>query len=166
MAKLSDPTKFQTITGGKTVQGAVLSREERVKLQFTRIVNYDGANLCEEWGGDFLSHYQVLKIQEGWLKFWQWAEPQEGEHIVRINKRLQWSPRNCNLCERLEERLELGVPTEIWVGCGSEVVPLRTAAKALAIPMGALLKYKLHVILDHLVIGYALGRMLGPRTGW
>lgn len=139
-----------------------------IRLQFTKLVNYYGDQLCEEWGGDFLNHFELGKIQEGFENFRDWFyTSQDAPAFIWINrcyKNKPWGPTTCLLSGQHDP--ELWDKYEPYLGCGERVLAIKDASIVLCVPRAELLALKLNLLLDHLVIGEALQRMLHPKTQW
>lgn len=123
-------------------------------IQYTRIVNY--LMPCEEWGGDFRSHNDYDRIQQGKKNFIAWAESRwdrglgHRKYLDCDRGRGFGSISDCFLARAPSPLLPNAM--EAYLGIGSELVPINLAAHLMQMPASMLLEWKLELVLDHLVV--------------
>lgn len=154
----------RAFAGSIQCSGVPIGVEEIFVLQYTKLANYFGDQLCEEWGGDYLIHRDEARIVEGCKQFVDWAITKWDRWVRRRVVSRKWSPDNCEVS--CPPAWSLGRYSEMYLGCGGEVIRMTTASRILCVPVETLVRWKLELLLDHLVVHRALEMMLGPRPEW
>lgn len=138
-----------------------------LRLQFTKLANYYGDQLAEVWGGDYYRHGSLKRVRLGSIAFLEMMAKNVTSRkvwIKRRDKEVSWHPYNFKLDVR--PSAELGSPYEMYIGIFDQMLKVKDAARILCIDEDELVKLKLYLLLDKLVVDEAIRRMLRPRPEW
>lgn len=142
-------------------------RQDLLTIQFAKCINYWREDTAPEWGGmrhesdqtsAQLGHQRFLEDVEGYgadsLPKW----------LRKKHARLPWGSDNFRLSS--EPAVELGYPYEPYLTHHGAILTAHQASRILSIPYLELVRLKLSLLIDRLVIDEAIRRMLKPRADW
>lgn len=144
------------------------SADEFFVLQYTKLVNYFGDQLCLEWGGDFCRHRKKLQLDEGLRTFMHAMQLKRDVPgaiwIHRVSTDQPWEEYNVVL--KHSPSPELGVPEEAYFSMGGGLIRAEQACRLLCLKPRTFIELKLRLIADTLVADEAIRLLLKPKALW
>lgn len=146
---------------------AHLPRKDLLTIQFCKCINYGRLDTAPEWGG--LRHESDQNsIEAGYQRFLEDVEGYGAESLPKwLRKKLQgvpWGPDN--FCLHSEPAVEFGYPFEPYLTVNGAILSVNQASRILSIKHMDLVRLKLAVLVDWLVVDEAIMRMLKARPLW
>lgn len=146
---------------------AHLPRRDLLTIQFAKCINYWRNDTAPEWGGK-RHEDEPANAELGYQRFCEDVEAFGPESAPKwIRKKLpglSWGPDN--FCLRSEPDPELGYPFEPYLTINGSILTLNQASRILSIRTLDLLRLKLSLLVDELVIDHAIFEMLKARPLW
>jgi len=140
-------------------------RKDLLTIQFAKCINYWREDTAPEWGGRHESNQNA--VQRGYERFLEDAQGHDDSQpkwLRRLRTSVPWGPDN--FCLSAEPAAELGYPYEPYLTHHGAILSCHQASRILSIPYIDLVRLKLQLLIDRLVIDEAIRRMLKPRPEW
>jgi len=143
-----------------------LSRQDVLKIQYLKLVNYQARDLDRSWrmeimDSDGYGNSRFLDFAS-FTGYYDWSATE-----LWLRRRVgtrPWGPTNCYLSDQPDPTF--WKPTELYLQAGGAILTMKRAARYLAVDKEELIRLKYDLIFDVKVIAECLSRMLRPRPTW
>jgi hypothetical protein len=133
-------------------------------VQYLRLVNY--LTVPKEWGGNFREHGDYELVYQGKMNFKSWCKERVDRGLERklyLNCDTDFSTLGSCYLSRHPSRL-IPNPGEMYLSAGDQIVTLEVASRILRIPEPTLFRWKMELVLDHLVLKRYFEKKLGAQA--
>lgn len=166
--KASEPPPFNNlIVGGYSSGGrdyVSFTRAQVLLLQFSKLLNFFPDQMEAEWGGGLGPLTESRYMQAKYLFETQVVMQQGPCWLHRKDGTKPWGPGNFVLKD--VPNIEFGSPFEPYMAVNGSLVTINQAKRFLAVDSLWLIRVKLHLLLDELVILEAVKQLLSPPPLW
>lgn len=161
--------KFEPLTGGYQFSPnderypLNFTREQMLRLQYSKLINYFGDQLAREWGGPFFATGNFAEVLNGWEQFAAFTAattPTLPLWIKRKDDNHPWEPANTVLTR--EPDPALGQRFEAYMSINGTILRVRDAARFMLVDIKTLLDLKLKLLVDNAVMAALILTVLEP----